>query len=405
MLICVLLPIAIFAQKNYSLGGYVKLLGSFNNVNPEFIPEDPLFEPFKPLLPTTSQDYQIHNRFNFKWYGPSGFTAGIGMRNRLFWGYQIRSFYNNQDLYSFIGIQSFEQLVDFNNYLDLSILWYGNENSVLYSVFDRMWLQWEGEKIRARVGRQRINWGINNAFNPNDLFNQYNFFDFDYEERPGTDAVLLQYYTSSLSSIEAAFTPGPDSIQQSVGAMLFRMNKFKYDWQFLAGYFKRDLALGMGWAGNIGNAGFKGETTYFLPIQESLSEENFVSSISIDYSFKNGIYLMGGYLFNQMGSDEPSALNVAFIGSAELTAKNIFPYQNSLMLTASKNITPLFTANLSWIQTPNFKNIIMVPSLTYSILANLDFMVLGQLFFTEHPTTAQLGFFSSSIFTRLKYSF
>ena len=60
------------------------------------------------------------------------------------------------------------------------------------------------EKWELTLGRQRINWGVNLAFNPNDLFNAYSLIDFDYQERPGSDAIRFQYFTNELSSFETA---------------------------------------------------------------------------------------------------------------------------------------------------------------------------------------------------------
>lgn len=40
------------------------------------------------------------------------------------------------------------------------------------------------------------------AWNPNDWFNTYNYFDFDYEERPGTDAIRVRvYFKDGMSSL------------------------------------------------------------------------------------------------------------------------------------------------------------------------------------------------------------
>lgn len=389
------------AQRPFSVNGYVKLLGTFNNINPNFIDVANLPPTLQPLFPYSSQDYQIHNRFNASWHGKRGFSAGLGMRNRLFWGYTVRTYENNQDVYALLGINSFADLVDFDTYFNGSITWWENENSVFYTVFDRLWLQWENEKWRLRFGRQRVNWGINTAFNPNDLFNQYNFFDFDYEERPGTDAALVQYYLNPYSSIEAAFTPGVDSANQSVGAVLYRLNRWKYDWQVLAGYYRNDIAIGMGWAGNLKNAGFKGEATYFIPLNTLWSKQSLVASLAIDYSFKNGIYLTGGYL----GTANATFQDQIGLAGTQLTAKNLFPYKHTLMVSTGYNITPLFRADISWIQTPDLNNSFAVPQLSYSLLENLDLLVLGQIYFSDKPENGAFSFFSSAIFTRIKYSF
>ncbi len=392
------------AQSDFTFNGYVKLLGTFNNINQNFLPEEDIPDLAKPLFPYSSQDYQIHNRFNARWYAPAGFSVGVGTRNRLFWGYTVRSYHDNQPIYAVLGFPSFDDLVDFDSYFDLSIIWWQNRNSVMHTVFDRLYLQWENDKLRVRLGRQRINWGVNNTFNPNDLFNQYNFFDFDYEERPGVDAALVQYYINPYSSVEMAFTPGRDSIQQSVGAVLYRLNKWGYDWQLLAGYFLDDFAIGGGWAGNLGNAGWKGEATYFHPLN-NYSESSLVASFSTDYSLRNGIYLMGGYIFNELGEVSPNFTDQVGLATAQLSAKNLFPYKHTIMLTAGYNITALLRFDLSWGQTPDFSNAFAVPSLSYSIINNLDFLILSQVFFANKPNSEQFGFFSSSIFTRLKYSF
>ena len=74
----------------------------------------------------------------------------------------------------------------------------------LNTTIDRLWVDFNYGKLQVRAGRQRINWGQTLIWNPNDIFNAYSFFDFDYIERPGSDAVRVQYYPGSSSSVEAA---------------------------------------------------------------------------------------------------------------------------------------------------------------------------------------------------------
>ena len=105
-------------------------------------------------------------------------------------------------------------------------------------------------KNELTLGRQRINWGVNLAFNPNDLFNAYSLVDFDYQERPGADAVRFQYYTNELSSFETAIQFGK-SLDSSVIAGLWKINKWEYDFQFLIANFYSDFVLGTAWAGNL----------------------------------------------------------------------------------------------------------------------------------------------------------
>ncbi len=42
------------------------------------------------------------------------------------------------------------------------------------------------------------------VWNPNDVFNVQNYFDFDSPEKPGSDAIRMQYYPSFTSTAEIA---------------------------------------------------------------------------------------------------------------------------------------------------------------------------------------------------------
>jgi len=118
--------------------------------------------------------------------------------------------------------------------------------------------------MEVRVGRQRINWGVNLAWNPNDIFNAYNFIDFDYKERPGTDAVRFQYFGKNMSGFEVAYSPRAEW-RQHTAALMYRLNAQGYDIQLIAGQYQTDVTAGIGWAGNLGNSGFKGEAQWFGP--------------------------------------------------------------------------------------------------------------------------------------------
>ena len=129
-------------------------------------------------------DNLTHNRLNLAWYPNDEFTVIIEMRNRLFVGSSVNNFSNYGELIDSI-----------NDFFNLSYNVIDNENMVLNMMFDRLYVQWVKNDWEIKLGRQRINWGVNLAWNPNDWFNAYSFFDFDYEERPGSDAVRVTYYT------------------------------------------------------------------------------------------------------------------------------------------------------------------------------------------------------------------
>ena len=265
-------------------------------------------------------DNLIHNRLRLKVNITNKLTSVVEMRNRIFYG-QATSL--NTNLVSLLDEDS--------GLIDLSIVPIKKQAVITHSILDRAYLKYSAEKWELRLGRQRINWGINLAWNPHDLFNAYSLIDFDYQERPGADAIRFQYFTGGLSNVEFAAQLG-STLDSSVIAAMWKFNKWQYDVQFiLANYFK-DVTIGAAWAGNIKNAGFKTELSYFHPKSNFKDSSEALSlSTSIDYSFKNGLYLNGSLLLNSGGVSEPlnaSSLFQTFIG--DITAKSLMPSKKIL---------------------------------------------------------------------------
>ena len=141
-------------------------------------------------LDTIIGDNLIHNRIKIKAEFTTQLTAVIEMRNRIFYGEGTRL---NPSLGEFLDNDQGQ--------LDLSITSVNTSSFVVHSIFDRAYFKYLANKWELRIGRQRINWGVNLAWNPNDLFNAYSLIDFDYQERPGSDAIRFQYYMEDLSSV------------------------------------------------------------------------------------------------------------------------------------------------------------------------------------------------------------
>jgi hypothetical protein len=209
----------------------------------------------------------VHNRLNFAWYPNKEFTVFLEVRSRFLTGDYVRK------------IPGYATIVDSNNdYVDMSANMVESKSAIFNVMADRAYVQWTKNNWDIKAGRQRINWGVNLAWNPNDLFNAYSYFDFDYEERPGSDAVRISYYTGVASSVEVAAKMADDA-DHFVGAGMWKINKWNYDIQFLGGIAQGDLALGTGWAGNLGNAGFKGEFTFFQNMIDTDTNFTYVQAL------------------------------------------------------------------------------------------------------------------------------
>lgn len=337
----------------------------------------------------------VHNRLNFTWYPTNEFTIYAEFRTRLLSGEFVRK------------IPNYGELIDSNNdYFDLSVNVLDNRTAVLNVMADRLYVQWMQNNWEIKLGRQRVNWGVNLAWNPNDWFNAYSFFDFDYEERPGSDALRISRYTGVASSVEVA-VKAADDMDNFVGATRWKINKWNYDFQFLGGIAQGDLALGTGWAGNIGNAGFKGELTYFhRAIETSVNYDYtnlFLAAITVDYSFPNSLYLNGSVMYNSEVQNN-SLLGFTFVGVRPGTVRDLSPYTWSSFLQAGYQVSPLLYSGLSLIGYPGSNAFFINPSLTISVKQNLDLDLIGQFFYGDDIN----GNFSSILqagYVRMKWSF
>ena len=361
-------------KTEFTLGGYITYLPSYLE--------------FQALNHQESQtNHLIHNRLNIRGYIQENFSIGLELRNRI--------------LFNQGGFNSD------NGWVDLSHYFVNDPKFKIHSMIDRMWLKYQKEKIEISIGRQRVNWGINTIWNSNDLFNAYNFIDFDYIERPGSDVIRFQYTGDDLSSLDVVYKPSTFinqtiGINNSVIAALYKINKIGYDFQFLLANYYDDIALGGGWAGNIKNAGFKGEITYF--ISEDSSEKNSTSlSTSIDYSFKNGFYILASHLYNSNGFSDPYGFNLQAVTQNVLSPKNLMPSKHTYLIQSSKSISPPINASLTLLYGQGIKFLYISPNISYDINSRLDASLISQFFYLDN-----FGDFKNILkgfYLQFKYSF
>jgi hypothetical protein len=314
----------------------------------------------------------IHNRLNFKWNFSKSFTFCLEERNRFYWG-------------ELTSLNIFE-----------------GKSYVLNAAIDRVWLDYTRKKFQVTLGRQRINWSQTYVWNPNDIFNTYSYFDFDYEEKPGSDALRLQYFTSASSKAEIAVKA--DKNKKITAAGLYRFNQWRYDFQGLAGiYTQSDLVLGWGWAGQIGGGGFKGEMSWFQPLKHFGDTTGvFLSSVEYDYTFRNSIFIQFEGFYNSNSANSLNILANQF-NPGLLNAKNPFLNSFSIFGNISYPVTPLINLSLAGIYNPSNHIYFIIPTFTISLMNNLDLSVIAQSSQSYDPVL--YGSLQTSIFVRLKGSF
>ncbi len=336
-------------------------------------------------------DNLIHNRLNFRIYPFKNTQAALEIRNRIFTGESV----NLNPMYG-------EQMDVDNGVADMSWLLINEPSLVLLSQVDRAWLNWHNDKWEITAGRQRINWGTNLFWNCNDLFNAYSLVDFDYEELPGADALRIQRYFKNNGGMDLAVKASPDS-NEWVGAIKWNFNKWQYDFQLLGGWWYEDVALGAGWAGNMGNAGLKGEATWFQPRTNWKDTTGTLSaSISSDYVFSNQMFLTVGCLYNSNGLDKDSLQNGQNLLLRPLTAKNLMPTKFSSIVNITCPVTPLLNASMMALYSPGVNVVFVMPSVGYSLSDNWELSIFGQSFWMEADNFKNVN---NGAFIRIKGSF
>jgi len=366
---------ALFAQdkKSISLSGYLTTMQSsmFDSLSGPFLNEN-----------------LLHNRLNFKGYLNNNITVAAEFRNRLFTGDMVR-----------LGKYYSDMIGEDPGMIDMSWNVFEEQSFLFNTTLDRLWIDFQYNKLQVTIGRQRINWGQTFVWNPNDIFNAYSFFDFDYVEKPGSDAVRLQFFPTSSSVAEIAIKS--DNDKNITAAGLYRFNMWEYDFQFLAGIVNsEDVVVGTGWSGAIGSISFRGEASWFTPYKNTPQDE---STILITTGFDKIFDDNSMAQVQLMYSSNPFELD-SFTGfySGNLSSKDLAFSKFSAFGQFTWAATPLLNIGISAMWFPDLKGYFAGPSLDYSLAENLDFSLFWQHFnciMAGTETNLNMGFL------RLKYSF
>ncbi len=379
---------------DWEYGGYVKNLTTYLDGNYQEIPAD---------LGKVQNVFQ--GRLNIDWYPL--YEINFSAQSRHIFTYQK----NLSSASDYIG-----QLSRSSYYFDFKWEPVQENNYAYFSELDRLKMMWTTGELEITVGRQRIAWGTCLVWNPTDLFNASNILDFDYPEKPGSDAIRLQYYINELSAIEVAFSPGKRS-EDIIYAARYKTNFRSYDFSLITGWQKNTLRIGGAWAGEIIDGGFRGEIVYskpeintklpvsptsdpLLPIPKYVFNNPYwTAALSYDFTFENSLYLHSEWLYNELGTTGKSDYRrIETLSTGELS-----PSMHSIFFEIAYNISPLLKGDVFFIINPTDKSWIAAPSLTYSLATNWELYFLA--FPSKGKSGSEFGGFPAQYFLRAQYSF
>lgn len=372
---------SILAQ-DFQIGGYTKFLASsakFSQINENLT------------------DFTLHSRFNAKYFINDYITFSSALRSKIVYGETIEKF-----PFLFDRFSQKDYLIELDCHL------WKRKKTINYVEIDRLWFDLNLDNLQLNIGRQRIAWGTSWVWNITDIFNPLSILDFDYEERPAVDAFRLQYFPTTTLKFDFAFKPEKE-IEKSSVALQFFYNKIGYDFYLMLGYHRERFVSGFSWSGDISGAGFRGEILFSdAPGKMSFGSSNIFSIqnkkqlsvvLSGDYTFANSLYIHSELLYNNLGMIEHIGLyskDASEIGLLSASRINLF-YQ------LGYNLTALTRLDLSMIHNPYDKSFVLLPTVSISLLQNLDLSFISLYFngedFSEYSPKGIM------LYSRLKYSF
>lgn len=364
-------------EKNYDVGGYVEYMANAN------LPDNT----------ASSVDHLLLQRLNLEYRFSPHWRVNLGMRNRLIWGDSAK-------------LAGYGELIGNDpGYWDLSGNWYDNDGVIGTSQFDRAYLQWDDQTWQVRAGRSRINWAMTTIWNPNDVFNAYSVYDFDYVERAGTDSLSVSRKLGFASSAELVFAPAQQSELYSYAAR-YLFNHRGWDIQLLGGKSGLDRVLGAGIAGDVEGAGLRGEITWFDPDRTQWQGEelspNRVASIESDYSFGGRSNWLGRIAYLNISDPLPAESALVYL-NLPLTAKTLSFTRHTFYSELGFDIDPLWRLTFSAIYYQDHSWYVMANT-RYSLSDNLQLSGVLQRFdgsgdslFGRQPATL--------LYAQLKWSY
>lgn len=378
---CLLILLLIFSftsrsqdrERAVSAGGYSSWLHSamFDSLGGEWI-----------------NSSMLHNRINLKAFAGKKITFDLEIRNRFITGDMVRL----DPGYS-------AALTADKGWADMSWNIINERSFIFNTTVDRAWIDFTAGKLQLRAGRQRINWSQSLVWNPNDIFNTYSFFDFDYIERPGSDALRAIYSVSASSAAEVAVKLNNRGMVTA--AALYRFNLRNVDLQILAGETDEEtFVAGVGWSGALGSYSIRGEASWFKPFAgDAMRDGTAILTVGIDKSFSEKFMALSQAMYcnNPL---ELSAFGDLYGGG--LTASQLAFSEFTLMGQVTYSPMPLINISASAIWYPDLDGFFAGPSVDYSLAENVDFSFIWQHFRSiigGEKTRINLGFI------RIKHSF
>ncbi|OHD69409.1 MAG: hypothetical protein A2W19_05745 [Spirochaetes bacterium RBG_16_49_21] len=302
-----------------------------------------------------------------------------------------------------------------NQYNDLlHLAWEPYRGDIAYwrTKIHRAYAKVSVDYFTATVGRQQIRFGSGKLWNPLDILNPISpTFVEGGDEQKGTDAVRLDFFPDEKTEITLVY----DMKKSNNDIRHFNMQDCNYivraktsikdtDIAILGGYVSRRGVAGFDFAAILFKGMLRGSMIvspagekyapagdpwrllrFLIPGKDGDESVFFEANAGYEYTFKNGVYFLVEYFYNQKGINYNKSLKMAFMAAqfnamnqkTYLHLANQFPTLNQHYggLALGYDFHPLVRGELFCIGDIQGRAIFWAPALKVNALENLDLTV------------------------------
>ncbi|MGK9368768.1 hypothetical protein ACSSWA_07695 [Melioribacter sp. Ez-97] len=364
--------IPLIAQFDFNLRGYVTDIPIYQKIDDQF----------NSLFNAQKNSFANLTRLRLK----PEFFIGNNLRFNL--EYEISTFYTgNSSVPLSEPAKTNRQLAD--------LIWRpvsGSRFNVIHFI-DRLYFRYGFEFGNIIVGRQRISWGAGRIWNPVDLFNPLNPIAFYKLEKDGADAISSMFYLGDFTDLNLVFNPS-DKIDESNFGFRFRTNYGEYDFSLIGGRFDNRNVVGIDFAGNLFDAGIRGEGIY------SYRGSGYLKFIlGADYQFSSKLYGLVEYHYNGEGKTDKENYDLFRLLRGEIINLS----RHYLAAMTSYQIHPLATLTLTSVRNFNDNSGYLMINGVYSASDNTS-ISLGTLI-TYGTARSEFGYYPKALFMQADYYF
>ena len=318
----------------------------------------------------------------------------IGDNGKIVLHYEMNMLYSDmgQAMFGSIG-KTNRQAVNLSNEITQ------NGDFSLTHFIDRLYYKHTALNWEFAFGRQRIAWGSGRIWQPTDLFNPINPANFSKTEKDGADAASIKYFIGNFSDIEFVYNFRERWEYGNFGAR-YRTNISEYDLAAIAGYFDKRAVLGGDFAGNLFDAGVRGELVYSFS-GETENKEFVRVILGADYQFTQDVYALIEYQYNGEGTNEKSEYFDNFMRLQKGEIQNLG--KNYLAAQSTYQVHPLVSSSLMLISNLGDGSGMLLGNIGWSALDNLSIGIGAMYVYGEDFTEYQ--FYPKSVYLTGEYFF